>query len=242
MGEFYAWAVTGQVSRLRVWSDTGDGPDGGNAADEASSVRIATRMVEKQEFLLRSRDGREMQVQLTDSGVAFQNGHVATVAWAARDGAPHGHCVFVENHTSGATARLDANIQQVRSKVKAGKIAAYGALAAVPAAFALLAWLFIPSSLTEVDSTVVLIAASIALVALFSIAIIVAKLVRDYVRTEDDEKIWAAVRKAMAVETLRFERPVRPSPVSPEREAAARERVNRASAHGHAGRAGRPDR
>jgi hypothetical protein len=242
MGEFYAWAVTGQVSRLRVWSDAGDGLDADNAGDADSSVRIATRLVEKQEFLLRSRDGREMQVHLTDSGVALQNGHFATVAWAAREGAQHGHCIFVQNHTTGATARLLANIQQVRSEVSARKVVAYGALAAVPAAFALVAWLFIPGNLAEVDATVFLVGGAVAVVALFSIAAIVAKLVLNYLHSEDDEKIWAAVRKAMAADIVQLQRPARPSTVPSQREAAARDAVNRASTRGHSGRAGRPDR
>jgi hypothetical protein len=207
-GGFRAWAVTGQISKLQVWSDLSSRPDAGEPDDQRSSVRIATSLVEQQKFLLRSRDGREVQVHLHDSGVAFQNGHIATAAWVAREGASHGHCVFVKNHTSGASAKLEDNMKRVRTEVPARKIAGFGLLATVPAAFALFAWLLVPGSLAAVDFTMFLLGASIALVVLFTVGAVVAKLVFDYARSEDDDKIWAAVERAMEADSNQLQRPV----------------------------------
>jgi hypothetical protein len=198
MGEFYAWAMTGQVTGLEVWADTNDRPDTDDQSEESGSVRIANRMLEQQKFKLRSRDGREMEIHLIDSGMDFRNGQVATVAWAAREGAIHGHCIFVKNHTTGATARLKTNLRHVRSEVKTSKIVGFGMLATVPAALAILAWLLTPGSLAEIELGVFLVGASVALVVLFSVGAIVAKLVFDYLRSEDDNKIWKAVDKALA--------------------------------------------
>ena len=238
MGEFHAWAVTGQVSRLQVWSDADSSSDTDDAGD--GSVRIATRMAEKQQFLLRSRDGREVQVQVADSGVALQNTHIATVAWAAREGASHGHAIYLKNHTTGAASRLEVNIRQLRTQVNTGKLVRYGALGAVPAAFALCAWLLIPGSVAELDAGVVLVGMSVALVAVFTVGIIVAKLVFDYLRSEEDDRIWAAVSKAIAHDSVLLERPRPPVPAAAR--PSATDSVIRASAHGRAGRAGRSDR
>jgi hypothetical protein len=207
MGEFYAWAVTGQVTSLQVWSDADARVEGTDAADDASSMRIANKMVDQQKFTLRSREGGAVEVHLLDSGVAVQNGHIATVVWAAREGSSHGHCIFIRNHTTGATARLLGNIPYVRSAVSAGKVAGFGLLATLPATLAILTWLLIPGSLADIDISVFLVGASIGLVVLFSVGAIVSKLVLEFLRSDDDEKIWTAVNKALASTPLPLHRP-----------------------------------
>ena len=205
MSEFYAWAVTGQVAQLQAWSNPDDRQNG-DGADENSSVTITTRLVEQQRFLLRARDGREVQVHLVDSRIAFQNGQIATAVWAAREGAVHGHCIFVDNHSTGASSRLNANLRHVRPIVKASRIIPFGALAALPAALALTMWLLIPGSLSQVNLSVILAGAGAACVLLFLVGAIVAKLVFEYLRSEDDEKIWAAVSRAMAADNEQLQR------------------------------------
>lgn len=206
MGEFYAWAVTGQVTSLQVWSDTDNRVETMDAADEASSVRIANKMVDQQKFALRSREGASVEVHLVESGVAVQNGHIVTVVWAAREGSSHGHCLFVRNHTTGATARLLGNIPYVRSDVKTSKIVGFGLLATLPATLAILTWLLIPGSLADVEISVFLVGASIGLVVLFLVGAIVSKLVLEFLRSDDDEKIWTAVNKALASTPLPLQR------------------------------------
>ena len=200
MADFHAWAVTGQVNKLQVWSEPADRRGTGAWADDGPSMRIASEMAVQQRFQLRMRDGKERQVHLVDSGMALQDGHVVTLVWAARAGATHGHCVYMENHTSGATQRLAANLDLVRTQVQTGKIVMYGALATVPAALALLAWLVIPGSFTGVEVPVLMLGGGIALVVLFTIGAIVARLVTVYLKSEDEEKIWTAVKRAITIE------------------------------------------
>jgi hypothetical protein len=207
MGEFFAWAITGQINRLRAWSDAGDLSE----TDGEDEERDATKLPKQQKFVLRSHDGRETEVHLVDSGTILRNGHIATIAWAAREGALHGHCIFVKNHITGVESRLEANIRYVRPAVKTGKLFLFGLLAAMPAALALLAWLLIPGSLADVDLTVFLLGSVVALLLLFCVGAIVAKLLSEYMRSEDDEKIWAAVAKAVAV-TASDRQPQQPEP------------------------------
>ena len=207
MSEFYAWAVTGQVANLQMWSDADDHVEGSDIGDDASSMRIANKMVDQQKFTLHSREGGAVEVHLLDSGVVVQNGHVTTVVWAAREGSSHGHCIFVRNHTTGATARLLGNIPYVRSAVSTGKVAGFGLLATLPATLAILTWLLIPGSLADIDISVFLVGASIGLVVLFSVGAIVSKLVLEFLRSDDDEKIWTAANKALASTPLPLHRP-----------------------------------
>jgi len=197
MGQFHAWAVTGIVSKLTVWSDAQDRSHD-SVRDEDATVRIATRLLTQQQFVLRSREGLDIGLHLTESGADIHNGDMITAVWAACEGSTQGRCVYVENHSTGTVARLAANVGLVRPRPKFSKIAGYGMLATIPSICAILTWLFVPGSLLDVDATVFLAGASIAVVVLFAIGAIVAKLVFDYLRSDDEEKIWTAARKAIA--------------------------------------------
>lgn len=201
MGDFFAWALTGQVSKLHVWST-------GNPAEKDDSGAVAPSAAQgaiQQQFLLRSGEDRETPVHLSDSGLAIQNGQIATVVWTARAGATHGHCVYVLNRSTGAYARLPASLRHIRSQVSAGRIILYGALATIPAALALMAWLLIPGAFREIDTKLFLARGAIALVVLFTVGAIVAKLAFDWLRSEDDDKIWAAVARAVDADTQRMQ-------------------------------------
>jgi hypothetical protein len=195
MTEFNAWSVTGIVAGYDTWS----APESDTNAPDAGSVHIASRMIKRQKFLLRQNDGRQTEVHLSDSGITFRNGQTATAVWVALQGSQHGHCVYVENHTTGASARLNANVKLIRPKASTRKIAGYGALATIPAALASLTWLLVPGSLAGINEETFLIGASVAIAVLFFVGAIVSKLILDFSRTEDDQKIWQVVQKAMAV-------------------------------------------
>jgi hypothetical protein len=201
MGEFYAWAVTGQVTNLEVWSDPDDSPDPDQDLENIGLMRIATHMAEQQKFLLRTRNGTDTPAHLIDSGVALQNGHAVTLVWGAREGSAFGQCIYVRNHTTGATARLMENVRLIRPQVAQNKVIGFGLLATVPAALAILTWLSAPGALLEIEPATFLVGAAVALVLLFIVGAIVSKLVFNYLRSEDEEKVWAAVSKALAAAT-----------------------------------------
>lgn len=197
MGHFHAWAVTGQVTKLKLWSDAQD-RDEEKSSEDSAVMRIATRLIEQQEFVLSSREGLEIALHLADSGIALHNGDRVTAVWAAREGASHGRCVYIENHTTGKTGRLRANVGQVRPQPKLRQIAGFGLIATIPAVFAILTWLLVPGNLSDIDATLLLTGVSSAVGVIFVIGSIVAKLVFDYLRADDEDKIWAAVNKAIA--------------------------------------------
>lgn len=197
MSEFFAWAATGLVVGLQTWSEDDQEQDkahkNGRASDHGSSSLIS-----RQQFFLRQRDGREIEIYLVDSGIAFRNGHAVTAVWAARQDAAYGHCIYLENHSTGAIARLPENVALVRAKVRSWKVASMGFLTAFPVALALLAWLVYQRGASFVHQKAFVISAGIALVLLLVIGAVVAKLVADYMRAEDDQKIWMAADKALA--------------------------------------------
>jgi hypothetical protein len=202
MGQFQAWAVRGQVTKLRTWSDAQDRSEHSSDEDGGGTVRIATRLLRQQRFLLRPRDGVEIGVHLTESGIELHNGDMVTVVWAARAGSVEGRCVFVENHRTGAIARLANNVGLIRPTPNFREIARYGGMATIPSLVAITAWLFVPGSLAEIDGTYFLIGASVTMAVMFAIGAIVAKLLLDYRRGEDEEGIWTAVREALAASKL----------------------------------------
>jgi hypothetical protein len=193
MGEYYAWAATGVVAGLESWSEPDFGPEAGSDAVDTGAVRIASRLVERQKFYLRQRDGRDIEVSLIDCPPLLREGHLATAVWAARKGATHGFCLHLENHTTGARTRLPHNIDNIRTKAGIARTAKYGLFATAPAAVAMLAWLLIPGTLDQIDMNWFVLGATAAFVVLFIIGLIVAKLVLDYFQADDDQKVWQSV-------------------------------------------------
>ena len=217
MAEYYAWTVTGVVTGLKNWSepDFGDSPDSAGELGEGNApVHIASRMVERQTFFIRQRDGREIEVSLADSGLTLRNGHVLTAIWVARKGMKHGFCVLIDNHTTGAQVRLSHNVKLIRPKVGLARTAKYGIFATLPALLAMAMWLLVPGSLRSIDVNTFFIVATIGVIVLFVIGLVVAKLVLDYLQADDHQKIWQVAEEASSEirASLRQRPPQRPRP------------------------------
>lgn len=195
MGEFFAWAATGLVVGLEVWSEADNGRRG---EGKSGFGELAPGGSHRQRFLLRQRDGQDIEILLLDSGMAFRNGHAVTAVWAACRGAPYGHCIYLENHTTGAIARLPENVALIRPHVSFWKVAGFGFLVTFFAAMALLLWLFLQRGTSYAHHQMFWISAGISLSLLFVIGAVVSKLVFDYIKADDDQKIWMAADKALA--------------------------------------------
>lgn len=198
MGEYYAWAATGHVAEYQSWLTPEGTENTPRGAEDEMGVHIASRMVERQHFTLRQRNGQTVAIDLSGSGVGMRNGHVVTLVWAAREGSAHGHCVYVENHTTGSAARIPHNVKLIRSTTGTGRLVLFGLAATIPAAIAMLAWLFTPGALGTVDPGVFFAGAVLAIVVLFFVGALVSKLLLDYQRSEDDGRIWRAVNLALS--------------------------------------------
>lgn len=196
MAEYFAWTVTGVVSGLKTWSEADYANVEDLSADGTGSVQIASKMVERQRFMIHQRDGREMEVTLADSGLALRNGHMVTAVLVARHGLNHGFCAILDNHTTGAQIRLLDNIKRIRPKVGLFRTAKYGILAVVPALMAMVLWLLVPGTLERSDIDTIFLIMSIALLVLFVIGFVVAKLVLDYLQADDHQKIWQVAEGA----------------------------------------------
>lgn len=196
MGEFFAWAATGLVVGFEGWSEAdrsrgGDGP-GTTFAGRRSLITTHQR------FFLRQRDGRDIEILLIDSGIAFRNGHAVTAVWAANEGAPYGHCIYLENHTSGAIARLPENVLLIRPRIDPWRIAGFGFIAMFLAALVILIWIVMQRGAANVSHEWFWISGVAALSLLFVIGAVVAKLILDYNRVSDEQKIWRAADRALA--------------------------------------------
>lgn len=195
MGEFFAWAATGLVVGLEAWSGVNNGRPERDMANAGGQSQAA---VHRQRFFLRQREGSDIEILLVDSGIAFRNGHAATAVWAASKGAPYGHCIYLENHTTGAIARLPENIAMIRPQVGFWRVASFGFIGTFLAAAGLLLWLFLARNPSYAHLKMLWISAGISLSLLFVIGVVVSKLVFDYIKADDDQKIWLAADKALA--------------------------------------------
>ncbi len=193
MGEFFAWAATGTVAELEVWSEAEF-----EERRRASAGGGAHAVTHHQRFLLHQRDGQDIEIVLIDSGMAFGNSHAVTAVWAASKGATYGHCIYLENHTTGAIARLPENVALIRPKVGFWRVAGYGFIATFLTTATLLFWLLIQRGPAYMHHKMFWISAGISLSLLFVIGVVVSKLVFDYIKADDDQKIWLAADKALA--------------------------------------------
>ena len=208
MGEFYAWAATGIVGGLQVWAEQNDEGSRQTLGGSRQYGGYAPAVISRQRFLLRQPDGRDVEILLLDSGLAFRNGHAITAVWAAREDAPYGHCIYLENHTTGGIARLRDNIELIRRKARWWKVTMFGFLATLPATIALIGWLFLQRGSAQAYEKTFFISAAVAVISLFIIGVVTSKLIFDYLRTEDERKIWLAADKALFhARRLLIERP-----------------------------------
>ena len=103
-------------------------------------------------------------------------------------------------------------------------------------------WLLIPGTLDQIDFNTFALGAAAALVVLFVIGLIVAKLVLDYFQADDDQKVWHAVDDIL----LRVRTPLRQQQDRPRTRARTpADAVSSASHPGSAvreGKAARPGR
>jgi hypothetical protein len=191
MGEFFAWAATGVVAGLQTWAE--DHHRHGRREAPVRRVPVTSR----QRFFLRQRDGRDIEILLVDSGISFRNGHAITAVWAASERAAYGHCIYLENHTTGAIARLTDNLAMIRKKARWWEVALFGFLATFPATLVLVGWLYLQRGTPQLYERTFLISSAVATILLFIIGVVASKLVFDYLRAEDERKIWSAADKAL---------------------------------------------
>ena len=194
MGEFFAWAATGIVVGLQSWSRGGSRMD---APVPQQPPGQDAPVSNRQRFFLRQQNGRDIEILLVDSGIAFRNGHAVTAVWAAREKAAYGHCIYLENHTTGAIARLQENLAVIRRKASWQQIGLFGFLATFPATLILVGWLYLQRAVSQKYDDYFVLSASIAAILLLIIGVVASKLIFDYLRTEDERRIWVAADKAL---------------------------------------------
>ncbi|MEJ2116384.1 MAG: hypothetical protein P8Y67_11600 [Alphaproteobacteria bacterium] len=197
MSEFFAWAATGLVTKLQTWAESDQSTDSKDRLNQpvgAADIQTPTH----QRFVLRQHRGREIEIVLVDSGMSFRNGHAVTAVWAALKGAPYGHCIYLENHTTGAIARLPENIARIRPKISKWKATGISFFTTFPALTMLLAWLVYQRGLNFIQTKMFFISGSVAALFLLIIGTVAAKLISDYMQADNDQKIWAAADRALS--------------------------------------------
>ncbi len=197
MGKFFAWAATGIVTGLQIWPQPESSREQGRYRGH-KSLYAGRKDIKRynQRFYLRQRDGREIEILLIGTPMAVRNGHAVTAVWAAQAKAPYGHCIYLENQTTGAIARLIENLQYIRRHMPAWKVALIGFLVPLPFIAAIIAWLDQRSPTSSYDQAFVM-SASLATILLLIIGFVSSKLFFDYIKAEDERQIWIAADKAL---------------------------------------------
>lgn len=194
MGKFFAWAATGVVTGLQVWPQTGLNAPPNRSAAIANPV--ATHRY-NQRFYLRQRDGRQIEILLDGAPMGVRNGHAVTAVWAAQAKSPYGHCIYLENRTTGAIARLMNNLNYIRRSTSGWKIMLSGILVPLPLITAIVIWLANRSP-TGLNDQAFLMSAGLITILLLIIGFVSSKLFFDYARAEDERQIWLAADRALS--------------------------------------------
>ena len=198
MGKFFAWAATGVVTGLQVWPQEKPNKSAGRyRADKTAFVSPREPTRYNQRFYLRQRDGRQIEILLIGASMGVRNGHALTAVWAAQAKSPYGHCIYLENRTTGAIARLIDNLNYIRKRTAGWKIALTGFLVPLPLITAIIIWLANRTPAGAHDQAF-LMSASLATVLLLIIGFVSSKLFFDYVRAEDERQIWIAADRALS--------------------------------------------
>jgi biotin transporter BioY len=79
----------------------------------------------------------------------------------------------------------------------ASRFSLFGFLATFPATLILVGWLYLQRATNEIYDNYFLISATVAAILLLIIGIVASKLIFDYLRTEDERRIWLAADKAL---------------------------------------------
>lgn len=197
MGKFFAWAATGVVTGLQIWPQE---------TTERSAVRIRGGRTNSgapeakrynQRFYLRQRDGREIEILLMGAAMGVRNGHAITAVWAAQAKSPYGHCIYLENRTTGAIARLVDNLNYIRKRIPGWKVALTGFLLPLPLIAAIVFWLASRNP-AGTNTQAFLMSASLATILLLIIGFVSSKLFFDYIKAEDERQIWIAADRALS--------------------------------------------
>ncbi len=198
MGKFFAWAATGVVTGLQVWPQ--EEPDKSTGRYRGRKSAYASPTATKrynQRFFLRQRDGREIEILLIGAAMGVRNGHAVTAVWAAQSKSPYGHCIYLENRTTGAIARLVDNLNYIRRRTPGWKATLTGFLVPLPLIAAIIIWLANRNA-AGVHDQAFLMSASLATILLLIIGFVSSKLFYDYIKAEDERQIWIAADRALS--------------------------------------------
>jgi hypothetical protein len=198
MGKFFAWAATGVVTGLQVWPQEASGSAAGRyrGSKSAFSTPKASQRY-NQRFYLRQRDGREIEILLMGAAMGVRNGHAITAVWAAQAKSPYGHCIYLENRTTGAIARLVDNLDYIRKRTPAWRVALTGFLVPLPLIAAIIVWLANRTA-AGAGTQAFFMSASLATILLLIIGFVSSKLFFDYIKAEDERQIWIAADRALS--------------------------------------------
>ncbi|MBX2806422.1 MAG: hypothetical protein KTR19_10645 [Hyphomicrobiales bacterium] len=197
MSKFFAWAATGVVTGLQVWPQEESERKSGRYRGSKSAVKNAASSRYNQRFYLRQRDGREIEILLIGAAMGVRNGHAITAVWAAQAKSPYGHCIYLENRTTGAIARLVDNLDYIRKRTAGWKVALTGLLVPLPLIAAIVMWLANRNP-TGATTQAFFMSASLATILLLIIGFVSSKLFFDYVKAEDERQIWLAADRALS--------------------------------------------
>ena len=108
------YKFTGEVMDEKTWATTHVSGGGGGynvGSGQNNPVTISSVSVTHDQFFLKSEDGKEMAVEMANSGVAVRKGHRITVFWGVVQGQTNRWYVAAYNHSTNTPTILDSSIQ-----------------------------------------------------------------------------------------------------------------------------------
>ena len=115
----------GEVVDEKKWSTTQVSGGGGGynvGSGHNNPVTISSVTQTHDQFFLKSDDGHELAVEMTDAGLALRKGHRVTVFWGILQGQERGPYIAIYNQTTNDVTKMEPAILNLTAKPASGLV------------------------------------------------------------------------------------------------------------------------
>ncbi len=121
--QIHCWAIAGEVLGSAIWSSTqvhssGGGGYVGQYGGHVSAPTISSSTTTHKRFFVRTENGKEHEISLSDSSFSVRDGHRVTAVYAQHRDDESGWLVYLFNHDTGQKHQRSSPLKDLRGRHK----------------------------------------------------------------------------------------------------------------------------